>query len=90
MKTRREFLNESFTTISGFGVAAAFTALGERLKFESANTKLELRPTKDQTTGIPLIHLPEGFRYSTFGWTGRSNVGRAGYTSCARWNGGCG
>jgi uncharacterized protein len=29
-----------------------------------------LRPAKDATTGLPLLDLPEGFRYVTFGWTG--------------------
>jgi secreted PhoX family phosphatase len=29
-----------------------------------------LYPTPDQTTGVALIALPEGFRYLTFGWTG--------------------
>ena len=27
-----------------------------------------LRPTQDETTGLFLIQLPEGFRYRTFGW----------------------
>ncbi|HEU4686962.1 MAG TPA: alkaline phosphatase PhoX, partial [Vicinamibacterales bacterium] len=29
-----------------------------------------LRQVKDATTGLPLLELPEGFRYLTFGWTG--------------------
>jgi secreted PhoX family phosphatase len=29
-----------------------------------------LVPTPDQTTGLPLLHLPEGFSYLSFGWTG--------------------
>jgi len=29
-----------------------------------------LRPVKDATTGLPLLELPEGFRYLTIGWTG--------------------
>jgi secreted PhoX family phosphatase len=29
-----------------------------------------LFPTSDRTTGLPLLLLPEGFRYSSFGWTG--------------------
>jgi secreted PhoX family phosphatase len=29
-----------------------------------------LQPIKDATTGLPLLELPEGFRYLTFGWTG--------------------
>ena len=29
-----------------------------------------LRPVADDTTGLPLLQLPEGFRYASFGWTG--------------------
>lgn len=29
-----------------------------------------LVPALDETTGLPLLHLPEGFRYVSFGWTG--------------------
>jgi len=29
-----------------------------------------LFPTPDQTTGLPLLHLPEGFKYVSFGWRG--------------------
>lgn len=29
-----------------------------------------LEPVRDETTGLPLLHLPRGFRYLTFGWTG--------------------
>jgi secreted PhoX family phosphatase len=29
-----------------------------------------LAPALDETTGLPLLHLPEGFRYLSFGWTG--------------------
>lgn len=29
-----------------------------------------LLPAKDESTGLPLLHLPEGFRYLTFGWSG--------------------
>lgn len=29
-----------------------------------------LRPATDASTGLPLIQLPEGFRYRSFGWTG--------------------
>ncbi len=29
-----------------------------------------LGPVADGTTGLPLLHLPPGFRYVTFGWTG--------------------
>jgi secreted PhoX family phosphatase len=29
-----------------------------------------LRPLKDETTGLELLRLPEGFRYLSYGWTG--------------------
>lgn len=29
-----------------------------------------LAPVRDETTGLPLLHLPAGFRYFTFGWQG--------------------
>ena len=29
-----------------------------------------LVPVDDETTGLPLLHLPAGFRYLSFGWTG--------------------
>ncbi len=29
-----------------------------------------LRPTTDESTGLPLLRLPEGFRYLSYGWTG--------------------
>ena len=71
MKSRREFLSESFSTVSGFGVAAAFSALSGRISLEGLKkSDGKLVPTKDETTGLPLIRLPEGFRYVTFGWTG--------------------
>ena len=27
-------------------------------------------PKLDETTGLPLIQLPDGFRYMTYSWTG--------------------
>jgi secreted PhoX family phosphatase len=31
-----------------------------------------LKPLKDQTTGLSLLMLPEGFRYHTFSWAGKT------------------
>jgi secreted PhoX family phosphatase len=31
-----------------------------------------LGPVNDQTTGLPLLHLPQGFRYLSLAWTGDS------------------
>jgi uncharacterized protein len=30
----------------------------------------EIGPVADQTTGLPLLQLPKGFRYMSYGWTG--------------------
>jgi hypothetical protein len=34
-----------------------------------------LRETLDGTTGLPLLKLPEGFRYWSYGWTGQPMIG---------------
>ena len=71
MRTRREFLSETFSTVTGFGVSAAFGSLHSRLAFgEKGSEESSLFPAKDETTGLNLIRLPEGFRYVTHGWTG--------------------
>lgn len=71
MKNRREFLSETFSSVTGFGVAAAFSALAGRYRLgDKLVSKNTLVPIADETTGIELIHLPEGFRYITYGWTG--------------------
>ena len=71
MKSRRKFLSETFSTVTGFGVASALGALDSRFALgESRSKRIDLIPTKDETTGLKLVHLPEGFRYITFGWTG--------------------
>ena len=30
--------------------------------------------TEDRTTGLPLLLLPEGFKYLSFGWTGDAAI----------------
>src|SRR5262245_50353560 len=29
-----------------------------------------IRPARDESTGLPLLQLPDGFRYLSYGWTG--------------------
>ncbi|MEM7473775.1 MAG: alkaline phosphatase PhoX [Planctomycetota bacterium] len=71
MNSRRKFLCDTFSSVSGFGVAAALTALSGRMAIgECARSEFDLRPAKDEATGLSLIRLPEGFRYVTYGWTG--------------------
>ncbi|QDT49020.1 hypothetical protein Pan258_30670 [Symmachiella dynata] len=67
---RRTFLH----ALGGLGVSGT---LGEFLK-RSAYGKSDytiagygpLQPVADQTTGLKLLQLPEGFRYLSFGWNG--------------------
>lgn len=65
--------------LAGLGVAgvAAFSpfgALGARTAHAAGTSSAfsygELVPVKDQTTGLPLLMLPKGFEYISYGWTG--------------------
>jgi len=68
--SRRAFL--AAAGMAAFG--APFRALAERLR---AGVEVEdsfpygpLRPVPDETTGLPLLELPEGFRYRSISWYG--------------------
>jgi secreted PhoX family phosphatase len=68
--SRRSFL---FTTgMAAF--AAPFTALAERLRMglppEDSFGYGPLRAVPDETTGLPLLQLPQGFRYRSISWQG--------------------
>jgi uncharacterized protein len=69
------FSRRSFLRTSGVGAcAASFAALSSRLEAGLPGIDAlgygPLGPVHDATTGLPLLELPEGFRYLTFGWTG--------------------
>ena len=70
---RRRFLRQAIAV--GASVAAPLEALLARqqsaaLVRESVRGYGALVPIKDDATGLPLLHLPEGFRYISTGWTG--------------------
>jgi uncharacterized protein len=72
---RRSFLKNAVA--AGATAAIPFTALGARAQEGKPGVRRghtagygPLFPTPDQTTGLPLIALPEGFKYVSFGWTG--------------------
>lgn len=68
---RRQFLSDTFSAAGAFAVGGAFATLGARAAVgESARQPRTLVPVNDETTGLPLLKLPEGFRYQSFGWTG--------------------
>ena len=67
---RRRFLSDTFSTVASFGVGAAFSGMGSHLAHADGPIQSSsLQPMKDATTGLPLLRLPEGFRYLSFGWT---------------------
>lgn len=73
MKSRRSFLKQCSDVLGTSVVTAAFGGLySRRISAETAKGigYGALRPTPDETTGLELLQLPEGFRYLSYGWTG--------------------
>ncbi len=62
--------------LPGQAAAAPLEALSQRtsdrqqLRRDCSPDYGPLYPAKDRTTGLPLLELPRGFEYLTFGWTG--------------------
>ena len=72
--TRREFLRHSRRAVGTWAVAGAFQQFLSRQAVAANNATVSpygpLRPVKDQSTGLELLSLPDGFRYLSYGWTG--------------------
>ena len=70
--SRRSFLRSSTTLLGAAAFASPFESFAARLQAgERPRTHQDfgkLVPVKDKTTGLPLMQLPEGFEYLTFGW----------------------
>ncbi len=70
-KSRRQFLSDNFAAATGFAAGAAFGSLGQRFALgETAAAKSNLVDAVDETTGLSLLRLPEGFRYRSINWAG--------------------
>lgn len=70
MRTRRDFLRSglgSFGTLAALGSFQLRAMAGESTKSLGYGA---IKPVADETTGLELLQLPEGFRYQSFGWTG--------------------
>jgi uncharacterized protein len=67
---RRGFLKSGVAAAAagGLGLLAAGPARAVKLPYSPDYGALA--PVNDQATGLPLLQLPEGFSYSSFGWTG--------------------
>lgn len=70
MLHRRHFLRTSITAAGSMTALASFQSrifAGEK----AATTGYgPLKPVNDEATGIPLLQLPDGFSYRSFGWIG--------------------
>ena len=83
--SRRSFLSRAAATAAAtgsMGAAEGFAAFvrtprrsGEAGGTGPAAGYGPLRPVADETTGLPLLQLPEGFRYKSFGWAGEPLTG---------------
>lgn len=68
---RRSFLKLTAFSLGCGSLGSAFQSLCAKDKFASLALGYgPLLPVKDDATGIPLLELPQGFRYITYGWTG--------------------
>ena len=78
---RRAFLAGGAAAAGGIAIGAPFKALvakGRDSRDDRDNRGRRgcspdygpLSPVNDQTTGLPLLMLPDGFEYLTLGWTG--------------------
>ena len=68
---RRSFFAKSAVTLGGLTVAGGMLhALAQPAPAWKLHPEYgPLVPAADENTGLPLILLPEGFRYVSFGWT---------------------
>ncbi|MCA9126465.1 MAG: DUF839 domain-containing protein [Planctomycetales bacterium] len=69
---RRSFLAKITSGVSAAAIGSAFNSLSGRIACaDDLKSGLygRLLPCLDQNTGEPLIKLPEGFRYWSYGWT---------------------
>ncbi|TWT61118.1 alkaline phosphatase PhoX [Rubinisphaera italica] len=67
---RRQFLKHSLASASGISLAQMFSCFGFAAQKNQARIDSSLQPVTDDFTGLPLLKLPEGFTYRSFGWTG--------------------
>lgn len=65
---RRGFLGAAGAAMASAGLAGCSPAS----PVYSGGPYGELRPTLDGSTGLPLLSLPEGFRYRSFSWAGEA------------------
>jgi uncharacterized protein len=78
MKSRRRFLQSSAGLAAAQGVIGLLGAVSMRNALAATGKQTvpavspygPIAPVLDGSTGLPLLSLPEGFEYNSFGWTG--------------------
>ncbi|MCI0546727.1 MAG: PhoX family protein [Candidatus Rokubacteria bacterium] len=72
---RRDFMRGTTIALAGLAAAgplsllSAKRALGQNAGGLGPSPYGRIRAVNDRTTGLPLLHLPAGFTYRSFGWT---------------------
>jgi hypothetical protein len=71
--SRREFIRASLLAAgaAGLGLAGLNACRGSGLPPPTHPALGPLKPVRDETTGLALLKLPEGFRYRTLAWAGQ-------------------
>ena len=75
---RRGFIGGAIGAVAAGTVASSLGALGARAASDPASIRRKpkasdygpLSPVRDEATGLPLLLLPKGFEYISYGWTG--------------------
>ncbi len=67
---RRSFLAGAGKSAIAISLAPILKACSDGNNNQRNDSYGPLAPVDDSTTGLPLLRLPEGFTYSSFGWTG--------------------
>lgn len=65
---RRPFLRTTAAMLGSWAVGPSLRRLASAS--EMSRSRSSIRPVEDESTGLKLLALPEGFRYRSFGWTG--------------------
>jgi secreted PhoX family phosphatase len=68
--SRRAFLQTGSATLGSLVVVGPLLGLGSCEGPRPGNGFGPIAPVADRTTGLPLLKLPAGFAYQSFGWTG--------------------
>ena len=71
---RRGFLKHGLVAAGGLGLGvAAWSRFARNGEPPAAHHQLgPLYPVNDQSTGLPILKLPKGFRYHSFAWAGET------------------